>query len=294
MRIYPVILAGGAGTGFLPLPRTVLPKQLLPPVTEKTMLQETVLGVHDWPGLMAPVVVCGDEHRFLVAEQLRQIDVAPLRILLEPTGRNTAPAVTVAALHLIAHDPGAMMLVLPAEHVIEHNEAFRLAVKRASRLVQDGSLTMFGVVPSAMETGYGYIRSGQRLFGREDCYRIERFVENQGHDTPKGFVDDGGYYWNSGIFLFHADRFLSEIEQYSPAIFAAAGSAVKNAHCDPDFCRLDATAFAACPSDSVDYAVMERTRYGVVVKADLGWSEVGSARTGRRAAVRRQWQRAAG
>jgi mannose-1-phosphate guanylyltransferase/mannose-6-phosphate isomerase len=276
MKIYPVILSGGAGTRLWPLSRAVMPKQLLPLVTDKTMLQETALRVRNWSGLMAPLVVCGNDHRFLVAEQLREVGITPHGILLEPVGRNTAPAVTAAARHLVASDPDAIMLVLPADHVIEKNEAFRVAVERASRLVDGGALATFGVVPHAPETGYGYIRRGEPLPGCDDCYKVERFVEKPDRNTAEGFLADGNFYWNSGMFMFRADRFLAEIEQHAPAIATAAEAAMQSAYRDLDFCRLDEAAFTACPSDSIDYAVMERTRDAVVVSADIGWSDVGS------------------
>lgn len=276
MKIYPVILSGGAGTRLWPLSRAVMPKQLLPLVTDKTMLQETALRVRGWPGVMAPLVVCGNEHRFMVAEQLRDIGITPHGILLEPAGRNTAPAVAAAARFLQAQDPDAVMLVLPADHVIEKNEAFRLAVERAAVQVEQGGLATFGIVPGSPETGYGYIRRGEPLPGCDDCYKIERFVEKPDRDTAAGFVADGGFYWNSGMFMFRADRFLAEIAQHAPAIAAAADAAVQSAYRDLDFCRLDEAAFGASPSDSIDYAVMEHTRDGVVVAADIGWSDVGS------------------
>jgi len=276
MKIYPVILSGGAGTRLWPLSRAVMPKQLLPLVTDKTMLQETALRVRGWPEVMAPLVVCGNEHRFLVAEQLRDVGITPHAILLEPAGRNTAPAVAAAAQFLQAQDPDAVMLVLPADHVIEKNEAFRTAVERAYKLVQDGALATFGIVPGAPETGYGYIKRGEPLPGCDDCYHIERFVEKPDRDTAEGFVADGGFYWNSGMFMFRAERFLAEIAQHAPQIAGAAEGAVRNAYRDLDFCRLEEAAFAASPSDSIDYAVMEHTRDGVVVSADIGWSDVGS------------------
>jgi mannose-1-phosphate guanylyltransferase/mannose-6-phosphate isomerase len=276
MKIYPVILSGGAGTRLWPLSRAVMPKQLLPLVTDKTMLQETALRVRGWPGVTAPLVVCGNEHRFLVAEQLRDVGITPHGIMLEPAGRNTAPAVAAAAQFLLAQDPDAVMLVLPADHVIEKNEAFRLAVERAAKLVESGSLATFGVVPSAPETGYGYIRRGEPLPGCDDCFKIERFVEKPDRNTAEGFVADGGFYWNSGMFMFRADRFLAEISAHAPDIAKAAGAAVNEAYRDLDFCRLDEAAFAASPSDSIDYAVMEHTRDGVVVSSDIGWSDVGS------------------
>ncbi|GAB3409429.1 mannose-1-phosphate guanylyltransferase/mannose-6-phosphate isomerase [Massilia agilis] len=276
MKIYPVILSGGAGTRLWPLSRAVLPKQLLPLVSDKTMLQETALRVAGWAGLMAPLVVCGNDHRFLVAEQMREIGVTPLGILLEPVGRNTAPAVAAAAHYLQSIDPDAVMLVLPADHVVEDRDAFQAAVSRAWALVQRGSLATFGIVPNAPETGYGYIRRGEPLPLVDDCYTVERFVEKPDRDTAEAFLADGGYYWNSGMFMFQASRYLAELERFKPEIAAAAEAAVRTGYRDLDFCRLDESAFTASPSDSIDYAVMERTRDAVVVPADIGWNDVGS------------------
>jgi mannose-1-phosphate guanylyltransferase/mannose-6-phosphate isomerase len=276
MKIYPVILSGGAGTRLWPLSRAVLPKQLLPLVSDKTMLQETALRVADWPGLMAPLVVCGNEHRFMVAEQMREIGVTPLGILLEPAGRNTAPAVAAAAHYLAAIDPQAVMLVLPADHVINDTAAFAAAVANAALMVEEGALATFGVVPQGPETGYGYIHRGAPAGADEQCYRVDRFVEKPDRATAQTFVDDGGYYWNSGMFLFRAERYLSELNQFKPEIAAAAEAAVRLGYRDLDFCRLDEAAFSGSPSDSIDYAVMERTSHAVVVPADIGWSDVGS------------------
>jgi mannose-1-phosphate guanylyltransferase/mannose-6-phosphate isomerase len=276
MKIYPVILSGGAGTRLWPLSRAVLPKQLLPLVGDKTMLQDTALRVAGLPGLMAPLIVCGNDHRFMVAEQLRAAGITPLGILLEPVGRNTAPAVAAAAHYLKSIDPEAVMLVLPADHVITNTEAFREAVNRAATLVRDGGLATFGIVPQSPETGYGYIRRGAALGNCEGCYAVERFVEKPDLATAEAFVADGGYYWNSGMFMFAAERYLTELSSFAPDIAAAAEKAVTTGYRDLDFCRLDETAFTACPSDSIDYAVMEHTAHAVVVPADIGWSDVGS------------------
>ena len=276
MKIYPVILSGGAGTRLWPLSRAVLPKQLLPLVADKTMLQETALRVAGLPGLMAPLVVCGNDHRFMVAEQLRAAGITPLGILLEPVGRNTAPAVAAAAHFLKSVDPEAVMLVLPADHVITDREAFKEAVLRAATMVQGGGLATFGIVPKSPETGYGYIRRGAALANCADCYAVERFVEKPDLATAQAFVADGGYYWNSGMFMFAAERYLTELAKFAPEIADAADKAVNNGYRDLDFCRLDDAAFTACPSDSIDYAVMEHTQDAVVVPADIGWSDVGS------------------
>lgn len=275
-KIYPVILSGGSGTRLWPLSRAAYPKQFLPLVSEQTMLQETVSRVGSWPEVQAPLIVCGNEHRFMIAEQMREIGVRPLGIMLEPQGRNTAPAVAAAALHLQRLDPEAVMLVLPADHVIKDVLSFHEAVRRAMASVQQGALATFGIEPTQPETGYGYILRGGAHGADTGNYLVDRFVEKPDLETATGFLKQGGYYWNSGMFLFKARDFLAELESHRPLIGAAVKEAVSKAYNDLDFCRLDEAAFAASPSESIDYAVMENTSRAVVVPASIGWSDVGS------------------
>ena len=276
-NIYPVILSGGYGTRLWPLSRAALPKQLLPLASEQTMLQETALRVAGRPELQAPLIVCGDEHRFLVAEQLREIGIKPTGIILEPEGRNTAPAVAAAAHFLLARDKEAVMLVLPADHVIADTDAFHAAIARALDVaLGQGALVTFGIDPTGPETGYGYIRRGSAVAGFAGCYAVERFVEKPDAATAQTFLDDGSYSWNSGMFLFEASRYLEELAKFQPRIAEQTDAAMAGRHGDLDFCRMDTAAFAACPSDSIDYAVMEHTRHAVVVPATLGWNDVGS------------------
>ncbi len=276
MKIYPIILAGGSGSRLWPLSREALPKQLLRLVSEKSMLQETVLrlqGLQDW---VPPLVVCGNEHRFLVAEQMREIGIAPLGILLEPEGRNTAPAVAVAAQFLMKNDEDAVMLVLPADHAVTDLPAFHEAVHRAAAAAARGTLVTFGIVPSSAETGYGYIKRGEPLYGLEGCFKVERFVEKPNKETAESFLATNEYCWNSGMFLFRAADYLQELGELRPQMVQQCERAFRDAYSDLDFCRLDEVAFAACPAESIDYAVMESTRRAVVVPSQIGWSDVGS------------------
>jgi mannose-1-phosphate guanylyltransferase/mannose-6-phosphate isomerase len=271
--LVPVILSGGAGTRLWPLSRELHPKQLLALVGRRTMLQETVLRLAGL-GAGPPIVVCNETHRFLVAEQLRTVDCVARAIVLEPVGRNTAPAIALAAHAALAADEGDIqLLVLPADHVIRDVAAFHAAVEVASAASRDDKLATFGVVPNAAETGYGYIRRGDRLGG---SYRIAEFVEKPDLMRAKRFLSSGDYYWNSGMFLFRARRYLEELEKHAPDIASVCRNSFAGAARDLDFTRIAAGTFEACRSESIDYAVMEKTADAVVVPLDAGWSDVGS------------------
>jgi mannose-1-phosphate guanylyltransferase / mannose-6-phosphate isomerase len=272
--LYPIILCGGSGTRLWPMSRRLLPKQFLPLVSSRSMLQETVLRTQGIPGVQAPVIVGGDEHRFLVAEQLREVGAPPGMHLLEPVARNTAPAIAAAAWALLARDPAAVMLVLPADHAIGDVAAFRAAAVEAMALAEGGFLVTFGIVPTEAATGYGYIERGAPLAG--SGFAVSRFVEKPTKDLARTLVDSGRYAWNSGMFMFRADRYLEELHKHCPAIHEASRTAYTAAQVDLDFCRLDRAGFEACPADSIDYAVMEKTDRAAMIPVDLGWSDVGS------------------
>lgn len=271
--LTPVLLSGGVGSRLWPVSREAYPKQFLALASEVSMLQDTL---HRTSALdcAAPIVVCNEEHRFMVAEQLRQLDVAPSSIILEPEGRNTAPAVALAAIQALVADPEAVLLVLPADHVIRDVESFTAAVMLAMPAAEQGTLMTFGVVPDAPETGYGYLRIGD---DRGNGLRaLDSFVEKPDEETARGYLEDGGYLWNSGMFLLSAKTYLAELERLAPEMFAACAAAMAETTGDLDFLRPDGAAFRACPSDSIDYAVMEKTTLGGVVPLDCGWSDVGA------------------
>jgi mannose-1-phosphate guanylyltransferase/mannose-6-phosphate isomerase len=271
--LIPVILSGGAGTRLWPLSREMYPKQLLALTGKQTMLQDTVLRLAGIPGAAAPIVVCNEAHRFTVAEQIRALKIAPSGILLEPVGRNTAPAVALAALKAMEIDPAAVILVAPADHVIRDARGFQATAATALVQAEAGKLVTFGIVAHAPETGYGYIRRGE---GKGPTYPVAEFIEKPPLDVAQRFVDSGDYYWNSGMFLFKAARFLEELKAFAPDILAAATAAFTAAKTDLDFVRIDKDAFEKSRSESIDYAVMEKTKDAVVVPLDAGWSDVGS------------------
>ncbi|MEQ8801920.1 mannose-1-phosphate guanylyltransferase/mannose-6-phosphate isomerase [Haliea sp.] len=271
--LTPVLLSGGVGSRLWPVSRELHPKQFLPLAGELTMLQQTLERTGSLEA-SAPVVVCNEEHRFMVAEQLRQVGIAPSALILEPVGRNTAPAVALAALQELARDPDAILLVLPADHIIQDTAAFAEAVARALPLAREGRLMTFGVVPQAAETGYGYIRCGASL--GEELYALEAFVEKPDAETAQSYLDSGSYLWNSGMFLLRAATYIQQLGEFQPDMLACCQRAMASATVDMDFIRPEAASFAACPGDSIDYAVMEHTRAGGVVALDCGWSDVGA------------------
>src|SRR5262245_30369929 len=256
--------------------RRLLPKQFLPLVTERSLLQDAVLRLRGVQGAHAPIVVSNNDHRFLVAEQLREIGVKPDVQVLEPVGRNTAPAVAVAALHVQSRQPDACIFVTPSDQLIQDVPAFHAALAAALPLAAGGSLVTFGIAPTAPVTGYGYIERGEPISGTKGGHRVSRFVEKPDLEKARQYVASGRFFWNSGMFVFQAKRYLEELQRFRPDIAKAARTAWEKGASDLDFLRLDAAAFEACPSDSVDYAVMERTSSSVMVQADIGWSDVGS------------------
>ena len=269
--LQPVLLSGGSGTRLWPLSREAYPKQFLPLAGADTMLQATWRRVAPL-ATAAPIVVANEEHRFLVAEQLRQVGAPRTAILLEPVGRNTAPAIAAAALQAMAGGDDPLLLVLPSDHVVTDEAAFHAAVRQALSAADNGALVTFGIVPAAPETGFGYIQAE----AGEGVRAVRRFVEKPDAATAAGYLWEGGYYWNSGMFLFRASRYLAELERHAPAILAAVRAAIEGAARDGDFIRLDRAAFEASPSDSIDYAVMEKTGRAMVLPVDIGWNDVGS------------------
>ncbi len=272
--MIPVVLSGGSGSRLWPLSRAHYPKQFIPLASEQTMLQETLGRLQGLRAeALSPLVICNEQHRFMVAEQLREMDVVAQNILLEPVGRNTAPAVALAAL---AAAPDDILLVLPADHVIENITAFHSAIELACSEAEKGALVTFGVVPTSAQTGYGYIQAASAEASGLTAHSIQQFVEKPDLATAQAYVDSGDYYWNSGMFAFKAGRYLEELERYQPEMLSACRAAFDGSSVDLDFTRLDEAAFSACPDDSIDYAVMEKTDSAVVIPLDAGWSDIGS------------------
>lgn len=271
--IIPVILSGGAGTRLWPLSREMYPKQLLALAGKHTMLQDTATRLAGIAGALPPIVVCNEAHRFTVAEQIRALGLTASAILLEPAGRNTAPAVALAALKALEIQPNATIVVAPADHVIRDPRVFQAAAEVAAGLAQEGKLVTFGIVAHAPETGYGYIRRGD---GKGPAYPVAQFIEKPPLDVAAQFVASGDYFWNSGMFVFKADRYLAELAEFAPDILEASRAAFQAAKADLDFVRIDPGEFRKCRSESIDYAVMEKTRDAVVLPLDAGWSDVGS------------------
>ena len=284
MTIKSVILSGGSGTRLWPASRESYPKQLLPLTGERSLLQETALRLKDFPGGEVdprPLVVTNEEYRFIIAEQLRQIGVRSPQIVLEPMGRNTAPALTLAALVAVEEgDP--ILLVMPADHVITEQVAFQHAIAIGAKAAAKGALVTFGIVPDRPETGYGYLRSGEALAEGEGARALLEFVEKPDRATAEAYVASGAYYWNSGIFMMKASVWLAAIRRFAPEMATACTTAVTGCTHDADFIRLDTAAFERSPSDSIDYAVMEKLAeapelgQGVVVPLSAGWSDVGA------------------
>lgn len=270
--MIPVILSGGSGTRLWPLSRGAYPKQFLPLVSDKTMVQETVLRLKGLASLQAPIAICNEVHRFMMAEQLWEIKAQPAAIILEPMGKNTAPAVALAA--LAAKNPNDILLVLPADHVITDVEAFQQAVIKAESLAADGFLVTFGIVPTAAETGYGYIKRAHENI--EGAFNVAEFVEKPDAAVAQGYLESGDYYWNSGMFAFKASSYLEELEKFSPKMLEVCRHTFEQADVDVDFVRLKKDLFAQCPSDSIDYAVMEKTDKAIVIPLEANWNDVGS------------------
>lgn len=274
-RIIPTILCGGTGSRLWPMSRALYPKQLLPLISDRTMVQETAQRVSDSARFDAPLIVCNADHRFLIAAQLQDIGCTHGGIILEPVGRNTAPAVALAALKSAETQPDALLLVLAADHMISNSDAFLEAVDRAAPAAETGYLVTFGIAPDHPSTGYGYIRLGDGEVA-SGVNPVAQFVEKPDAGTAQAFLDDGGYRWNAGMFLLRADRYLEELEQHAPDILAACRAAMQGAGADLDFIRPDEAAFTACRADSIDYAVMEHSARAAVAPCDLGWSDIGS------------------
>jgi mannose-1-phosphate guanylyltransferase/mannose-6-phosphate isomerase len=275
-KIKPVVLSGGSGSRLWPLSRAKYPKQFLDMIGGKSLFTQTLERVSEAYGFAEPLVVANEHHRFIVNDQASQAGVALDTIILEPIGRNTAPAIAVAALHAAIREPEALLLFLPSDHIILDTPGFHKAIKLAADAAEAGFLTCFGMKPSRAETGYGYIAEGAALAGVEGGYHIQAFKEKPDQVTAEGYLEAGGFSWNSGMFMFRADIILTEMEAHAPAMLKAAKQALDSAHSDLNFLRMDRDAFGAVPADSIDYAIMEKTTRAAVVPSEFGWSDLGS------------------
>jgi len=273
--IVPIILSGGLGTRLWPLSRQQHPKQFLRLMGKHSLLQQAILRVRSQE-LFQPFLIVGNEaHRFLVLDELAELGIGDATLMLEPVARNTAPALAVAAIHAMRQQPDAVILALPADHYIEGEARFLSAVRKGKAAAQDDAMVVFGVVPTQPHTGYGYIRKGT-MRNMEGMYQVAEFKEKPDAETAAAYVASGNYLWNSGIFLMRADVYLRELESYAPDIAQSAKAAMRDVRQDGAFLRLDPKAFSACRSESIDYAVMEHTKTGVVVELDTAWSDLGS------------------
>ncbi len=275
MSIHPVILSGGSGTRLWPLSRKHYPKQLLSLTSERSLLQETLERVSG-KGFEAPLVICNDQHRFSVAEQIREINLYVRDIILEPVGRNTAPAAAIAAMTLRAVDKDAMVLLLPSDHQIRNHKAFLAAIKTGTKAAKTNFLVTFGIKPTGPETGYGYIKGGTEISTAPGCLSVDKFIEKPNPEKATKMLTDGGHVWNSGIFLFNASTFLKELKALQPHMYSICEKSIAETKRDLDFTRMDRKIFETCPAISIDYAVMEHTQKACVVPVDMGWSDIGS------------------
>jgi mannose-1-phosphate guanylyltransferase/mannose-6-phosphate isomerase len=278
-QVFPVILCGGSGTRLWPLSRAMYPKQFIPSLngSERCLFSETVLRLAGGADVEAPTLLCNNDYRFLLQDELDRIGVTPREILLEPVARNTAPAIAVAALSIAEQSPNGVMAVMPSDHVIKNQKVFAETIARAAEIAAQGNFVLFAIKPDQPQTGYGYIRKGPALSGADDGgFRVDAFVEKPDSATAQTYLSDGNYFWNSGIFVLPVGGFVEELTRLHPEIVEHARAALAAAKGDLGFCRLDAAAYAQCPSISIDYAVMEKTSKAAMLPLDIGWSDVGS------------------